>query len=50
LEGNILLPFAGTGGGVASRTCRVLGTIVGVLETEGLMNLTFGVLGVVASS
>ena len=50
LEGNILLPFAGTGGGVASMTCRVLGTIVRVLEAAGLMNLTLGVLGAVFSS
>jgi len=35
LEGNILLPPAGTGEGVASLTCTVLGTIVGVLAVEG---------------
>jgi len=39
-----------TGGGVVSLTCRVLGTIVGVLEVEGLTNLTFAILGVVTSS
>jgi len=39
-----------TGGGVASLTCRVLDTIIGVLEIEGLINLTFVILGVVTSS
>jgi len=49
LEGNILLLFAGTREGVASLTYKVLGTIVGVLEAEGLMNSAFGVLGAVIS-
>ena len=49
LEGNVFLPFMGTGGRVVSLTCRLLGTIIGVLEVEGLTNLTFAVLGVVTS-
>jgi len=44
------LPFEGTGVEVASLICKVPGTIVGVLEAEGLTNLTFGVLGGVTSS
>ena len=31
-------------------TCKASGTTVGVLEAEGLTNLTFGVLGIVTSS
>ena len=31
-------------------TCKSLGTIVEVLEVEGLTNLTFAVLGIVSSS
>ena len=31
-------------------TCKSLGTIVEVLEVEGLTNLTFAVLGTVSSS
>ena len=50
LEGNIFLLFMGIGGGLASLTCRVMGTIIGELEVEGLTNLTFAVLGVVISS
>ena len=50
LKGNIFRPFMGTGGGVASLTCRVLGAIIGVLEVKGLTNFTFIILGVVTSS
>ena len=38
------MAFVGIGGGVASLTHRDLGTILGLLEVEGLENLTFGVL------
>jgi len=37
------------GGGITSSTCRGLDTMLGVLEVEGLINLTFRVLGVVTS-
>ena len=50
IGGKILPPFIGPRGGVASMTYRGLGTIVGVLEAEGLTNLTFNILSLVASS
>ena len=44
-EGNILLSFVGTGGGVTSLTYAGFCNIIGVLEVEGLMNLTCRLLG-----
>jgi len=44
------MPSIGIGGGVVSLICRGLGAIIGLLEIEGLTNLTFRVLDVASSS